>query len=282
MGEMFLIFISAILASMVEAKVPCRGPSQFAALAATRSRMPAAAKEASASKRLYVDQYARKKRVTVATIQDKFGASGDIECDGLFGQAQVTMKDNVVTTAGHAVHHPDCSVQDLSKCRFSVSINGSMKQYRIKRLVDSDYKCTDGPPPPKHDWAVLELEEAVPVRPYKIDRAATKALGRGSDVTSVGRSLDLVKPGASGEQITDHPRHYTDCRVDEVFTLWQGDDPDYLATNCGGAKLSSGGGLFKAESQEPTLVGIMVQSSPDHKSDFVPVAGRLASVLSAL
>lgn len=273
-----LLILALILVSWnaAMAKAPCRSPSQFRDIANTRSKMGDSDRP---STRMFVDQYAAFKNVTRAKIQEDYGGTGDFQCGLSASQAQVTVTDTVITTAGHSLFKKDCTPLDFSKCNFTVEVEGKRKTVSIKRLIESQFDCKNTEAT-KDDWAVLELTVAVPVKPYPINRSATLAINRSSHLLSIGRSIDMAKKGATGTSMTDYPRHYTECHLTEIEVLWQGDDPDLFKTNCSGDSLNSGGTLLDRDSS--TLVGIMVQSDKDKKSRYVPVSGRLYTVLSGL
>jgi hypothetical protein len=90
------------------------------------------------------EEYARDHKVTVASIKKKFEATGDIKCfigktvtkspeKMYFGQAQVTIYKNIVTSSGHVFRNPaTCEPWTaLENCTFTVNA-GSKKPREFK------------------------------------------------------------------------------------------------------------------------------------------------------
>src|SRR4051794_40127337 len=64
-------------------------------------------------------EYADIHHEDVQTIRDRYAATGDFSCGGNHGQAQFTVKDDVITTSAHNIFKDDtCELlsEDLSKC----------------------------------------------------------------------------------------------------------------------------------------------------------------------
>ncbi len=122
--------------------------------------------------RLTLPEFARKSGQDAALFEHRYAATGMIVCSGVYSTAQLTIKNDVVTTAAHAFYDTDGNPRgDLSTCHFNVMSNG--KQLQVPLDVASLSVGSRNPyaVAPVHDWAVVRLVRAVPsARPYGISQ----------------------------------------------------------------------------------------------------------------
>jgi len=124
----------------------------------------------SSDARLTLPEFAAKTGQDPDLFEKRYAATGMIVCSGVYSTAQLTIRNDVVTTAAHAFFDADGSPRgSLSECTFNVMVEG--KQKAIGLDVSSLRVGSRNPyaVAPVHDWAVIRLAEAVPsAQPYAI------------------------------------------------------------------------------------------------------------------
>ncbi len=120
--------------------------------------------------RLTIEQYAREHKISVAKAKKKFAATGLIYCTTGLGTAQLTGKQNIITTSGHAFHLANCEKISEEECEIEFPFSSRPKKvYKIKRGSLVTAACNRQDRNFINDWAIAELQEAVPnVKPYKV------------------------------------------------------------------------------------------------------------------
>jgi hypothetical protein len=89
------------------------------------------------------DYYEGTPRVPVLSlplsIQQRYAATGTIQCNGWEGSAQLTIKNNLITTVAHVLHDPDTCVERAKRnqCVFKITSHGRIRSIRIKQLLIS-------------------------------------------------------------------------------------------------------------------------------------------------
>jgi hypothetical protein len=118
--------------------------------------------------RLTLPEFARKSGQDPNLVEARYAATGMIICSGIFSTAQLTVRNDVVTTAAHAFFDPDGNPRgDLSTCTFAIDIGGipntvPLDVASLRVGSRNPYSVS-----PVHDWAVVRLKERVPeARPY--------------------------------------------------------------------------------------------------------------------
>ena len=93
-------------------------------------------------------------------------ASGLIQCGDAHGAGQLTLSDNVITTAAH-VFYDETGLARSHSCTFDVTING--RETRVPIDFSSIVAGSTNPydVAPVHDWAVARLTHGLTgVKPY--------------------------------------------------------------------------------------------------------------------
>jgi hypothetical protein len=123
------------------------------------------------------------------TIRERFAATGYFDCGEGPASAQVTVRNDIITTAAHTLYRRDSCVPKgpVEKCVFSYTKNdGTPRHVLIRKLLGVGYWCPGTPdqkPAQKLDWAVLRLESAADgVTPYQVEAFPAKGLKNGSSV----------------------------------------------------------------------------------------------------
>ena len=122
--------------------------------------------------RLTLPEFARKTGQDPALFESRYAATGMVVCSGVYSTAQLTLRDDVVTTAAHAFYDTDGNPRgDLSTCHFNIMAEG--EQLSIPLDVQSLHVGSRNPyaVSPVHDWAVVKLVKSVPAaQPYGIGK----------------------------------------------------------------------------------------------------------------
>lgn len=221
-----------------------------------------------------LDYFEAPPRVTVASLgpeaEARYAATGKIQCKLLnggqsgFGSAQLTYKHDLITTSGHAlidIWGPDSRCVSLSKatdCRFIIKSHGATRSIEVVKLEGTGISCPLGTWP-DNDWAVMRLKEPIDdVKPYSVDRVKSEGLVIGSQVVTIGHSIDFQSPNP--RQFTG-PKHYGLC---SVLAVDFGPPAATLRTACGCSFGCSGGSLLSLD-PNPVLLGIVTASFENYE-----------------
>lgn len=147
-----------------------------------------------------IDDYARARRKDAALVRDQHSASGLIICGDAHGAGQLTLANDVVTTAAH-VFYDEAGHLRAPRCFFSLQ-NGA-KRMSIGVDMRSIAAGSTDPygAPAVHDWAVARLTRPVGgVKPYELGEAVKAeadvefaARGHNDWGQSVNLSLEACK-----------------------------------------------------------------------------------------
>src|SRR5690606_7397029 len=122
--------------------------------------------------RLTLPEFARKTGQDPGLFETRYAATGMVVCSGVYSTAQLTLKNDVVTTAAHAFYDADGNPRgDLAICSFNIMVEG--EQLAVPLDVQSLRVGSRKPyeVSPVHDWAVVRLAQAVPhAKPYGIGK----------------------------------------------------------------------------------------------------------------
>ncbi len=205
------------------------------------------------------EEFAAKENIPLNHLKEVTGATVPILCKGaknLYkGTANVTLKNNVITTAAH-MFEGNCTKERETFPATACQIRIADKVYRVRRTLAQGYKC----PLPKtvndsEDWAVLELDREIPnVKPYQVDFSPIENLKRDrGNIVSIGHSADFHRQGADGKWT--NPRHVGRCRINHYELSFQ---EKFGASDCDSASGASGGPVLSSTLESPKLMGILV------------------------
>lgn len=226
------------------AQVPCRSSvSQFRDF---RNMIHEIAVFGEADRRTEED-YATENKIDLDIVRKRFGATGAIDCNGAKGSAQLTIKNNIITTVAHALKDPNKCITwaKATDCKFTIRSHGRNREIKVKKSFATGFDHVECPHLLADDWAVFQLAEPVDdVEPYQVDPAAIKGVHKNQDVVAVGRSIDFM----------NGKKHVGNCKIGDTFQY-------KFKTECDAAEMTSGGSLLNGNMDHPLLLGIFVSSS---------------------
>jgi Trypsin-like peptidase domain len=145
-----------------------------------------------------VEEFAAEQKLDAAELRTRFAGSGLIECGDAHGAGQLTLSNNLVTTAAH-VFFNEKGVRRAKTCFFSMDRHGK----EIKVPIDPGSIVAGSTNPyaiaAVHDWAVARLVHPIEgITPYALaDGAARNApvefVARGHIDWGDGRKLSMEK-----------------------------------------------------------------------------------------
>ena len=162
------------------------------------------------------DYYEAPPRIPVSrlptSVQQRYAATGIIQCNGFEGSAQLTIKNNLITTAGHMLNDRDtcAKIAEPNQCVFIVNSQGRSRSVRVKNLVATGFRC------PREndvqdDWAVMALSEPIDdVTPYSVDPDKIIALRKNDSVVTVAHSVDFIVS-------SQNAKHYGECTILKIY-----------------------------------------------------------------
>jgi hypothetical protein len=164
-----------------------------------------------ADARLTIEDFARARRLDPARLRRRYAATGTVHCGAAHGAGQLTLADDVVTTAAHVLYDRSGHLRgDGAHCLFVIEADG----VEIATALEPSGAIVGSTDPynesPVHDWAVVKL--ARPLReaePYPLAapprlRAPVLFVARGALDWPAGASVqscrlrDGLEDGAEG------------------------------------------------------------------------------------
>jgi hypothetical protein len=211
--------------------------------------------------RLTLPEFARKSGQDPALFESRYAATGMVVCSGVYSTAQLTLKNDVVTTAAHAFYDTDGNPRgDLSTCHFNIMVEG--EQLSMPLDVSSLRVGARNPyaVAPVHDWAVVRLVNAIPsAQPYGIGKLS----GIGMPIVMLAhRHRGWVN---DGRKAIEACAIRTESRVDRVSAR-------EIAIDCSAGEGASGSAIM-TPGQTGAMVGIYVgwrSTHPDRPGPFSP------------
>ncbi len=106
------------------------------------------------------EKYAAANFARLSDVQNRFAATGRLNCNGHVLSANLTGANNVVTTAAHGIIEPRKCVTrgKIDKCTFTVKVGNVEKVRSVKRVMATGWQCP-GSIESEDDWAVLILDK---------------------------------------------------------------------------------------------------------------------------
>jgi Trypsin-like peptidase domain len=191
-----------------------------------------------------VDEFAAEQKLDAAELRTRFAGSGLIECGDAHGAGQLTLSNNLVTTAAH-VFFNEKGVRRAKTCFFSMDRHG--KEVKVPVDLGSIVAGSTNPYAiaAVHDWAVARLVHPVEgVTPYALaDRATPNTpvefVARGHIDWGEGRKLSMEK-----------------CRLRDQLTAGEEGTREF-SFDCETGDGASGGALFM-RADKPAIGAILV------------------------
>ena len=113
--------------------------------------------------RLTAEQFASENHLDVAEVKRRHAASGVIHCGNARGAGQLTLADNVITTAAHVLFNEQGQPRgDTAHCFFTAAVGDQEITTAIDMTTIVSGNSDPYAKPAVHDWAVARL-----LRPVK-------------------------------------------------------------------------------------------------------------------
>lgn len=196
--------------------------------------------------RLTLPEFAAKTGQDPKIFEKRYAATGMVVCSGVYSTAQLTVRNDIVTTAAHAFYDTDGNPRgDLATCHFTIMVEG---KHRSIPLDVPTLKVGSRNPyavSPVYDWAVVRLAKPVPgAQPYGIATAGPT----GTEVVMLAhRHRGWVHDGRKAiEPCTIR----VESRVDQV-------SPREIAIDCSAGEGASGSAIMVPGKAGP-MIGIYV------------------------
>jgi len=150
-----------------------------------------------ADQRASVEDFALKRKLDAAALKRRYAGTGIIRCGNAHGSGQLTVADDVVTTAAHVLYDRTGHLRgDSAHCRFEVEADG--EKLSVPLQVDGAIAGSTNPYAESavHDWAVVKLSRPLPeATPYPLAAPAgeepIRFVARGSIDWDNGRGMSL-------------------------------------------------------------------------------------------
>lgn len=192
--------------------------------------------------RLTVEQFASENHLDLGDVKRRHAASGVIHCGNARGAGQLTLADDVITTAAHVLFNEQGQPRsDSAHCFFTVAVADQEVTTAIDMSTIVSGNSDPYSKPAVHDWAVARLLRPVHgATPYGLAGAAQPSediqfVARGHSDWGAGHAMSMEK-----------------CRLHDALTAGaEGTrefsfDCDAGVGASGGALLNAGGGRLLA------------------------------------
>jgi hypothetical protein len=232
--------------------------------------------------RFTLDDFARAHGESPALYEARYAATGMVVCNGVYSTGQLTLRNDIVTTAAHAFYDPAGRPRgDLAACTFVLRVGGVRRSIRLAISTLTVGTTDPYPLPPSQDWAVVRLAAPVAdVRPYRLGDGGTDGL-----------PVVLLAHRHRG-WIHDGRRAIEDCRIRGEAARPAG-APREMDIDCSAGDGASGSAILRRD-DNCHMVGIYIgwrSSHPgrvgpyaaDHLNFGIAVEGRFrAAILAAV
>ena len=150
-----------------------------------------------ADQRKSVEGFAKARQLNAASLRRRFAGTGIVRCGNAHGSGQLTVADDVITTAAHVIYDRDGHLRgDSAHCAFTVEADGE----EISTPLEVNGAIVGSADPYNedavHDWAVIKLARPLhEADPYPLAPAAADApvlfVARGAIDWAQGRGMSL-------------------------------------------------------------------------------------------
>jgi len=150
-----------------------------------------------ADQRASAENFALSHHIDALALRRDYAATGIVRCGNAHGSGQLTLADDVVTTAAHVIYDRDGKLRgDREHCHFVIEADG--REISTELQVEGAIVGSTDPynQDAVHDWAVVKLarplHEAAPYPLAKPDgEAPIRFVARGAIDWAGGRDLSL-------------------------------------------------------------------------------------------
>jgi hypothetical protein len=191
-------------------------------------------------------------------LNNKYRASGYINCKGTIASAQLTGDNRTVTTAGHLFAFDDCTGRDPQDCYYVDYDGKKVTTYKFQPGSLKKGEICSNNPDDNRDWAVLRLEKPIEnVTAYKVP-ADPFPYGSGQKVAVLSgymkdMKIDLRHPGKIYQECTMAAIDLSSIRP--------------IRSDCSSIGGASGSGYLIEQSDGIYLAATMI-SGPDGSGAF--------------
>jgi hypothetical protein len=195
-------------------------------------------------RRANADQYAARQKLDAGSLKQAHAASGLIQCGRAHGAGQLTLANNVITTAAH-VFFDERGSKRARVCQFVTEVEG--RKRRIPVDMSSIVAGASKPYAVKavNDWAVARLSQPLDdVKPYDL-----------ADKLAVEQTVEFVSRGHSDWRDAE-TMSFEACRLRAQTNQLKGGAREF-AFDCGTGDGASGGAVLAGE-QHAKLGAILV------------------------
>ena len=150
-----------------------------------------------ADQRASAEDFALQHHLDAPALRKRYAATGIVHCGNAHGAGQLTIADDVLTTAAHVLYDRNGKLRgDREHCRFVVEADGQ----EISTALEVEGAVVGSTNPYNesavHDWAVVRLARPLAgASPYKLAAPASdeavRLVARGSVDWREGRDLSL-------------------------------------------------------------------------------------------
>jgi hypothetical protein len=192
--------------------------------------------------RLTVSQFADENHLNLGDVKRRHAASGVIHCGNARGAGQLTLADNVITTAAHVLYDEKGEMRgDSEHCFFTATVADQEVTTGIDMASVISGNSEPYAKPAVHDWAVARLLRPVKgATPYGLGSSAQPS----EDIRFVARGHSDWGAGSAMSM--------ENCRLHEVLSSGS-EGTREISFDCdagvgasGGAVLNSSGGRLLA------------------------------------
>jgi hypothetical protein len=204
--------------------------------------------------RVGTDEFAAAHAMRKVAVQSARAASGLVECGDAHGAGQLTLRNDIVTTAAHVLID-ERGAQRAASCNFVAEVNGVWTSTPLD--MASVVVGASRPYATKavQDWAVVKLAKPLTgVQPYEL---ASKI--------SLNDEVEFVARGHSNWR-DKHDLSFEACRLRNL-TGEADDGRREFAFDCSTGDGASGGGAFVGRQLSAILVGWR-SNDPSKRSSF--------------
>ncbi|MBO4226643.1 hypothetical protein [Bradyrhizobium neotropicale] len=203
------------------------------------------------------DEYATDHGKTFEEIQDRFAATGVLDCNGAKVTAQLTGDQSTISTVAHAFTDPKtCKKWDgvrADRCTFTVRSSQREQTVDVSGVVIQGFNCP-AKPKASQDWAVLKLKTPLKgIRPYQLPKSYDHIDERDKVIAVNARNSDyFYSDKKTGEKV--YPKTIEDC----TSKIGYPDPVEFkiVGSTCDPTPGASGGSILKSNSKGDILVAL--------------------------
>jgi hypothetical protein len=208
--------------------------------------------------RLTVAEFADENHLNLSDVKRRHAASGVIHCGNARGAGQLTLADNVITTAAHVLYDEHGELRgDSAHCFFTATVGDQDVTTAIDMATVVSGNSEPYAKPAVHDWAVARLLRPVKgATPYGLGSAAQPS----QDIRFVARGHS---DWGAGQLMS-----MENCRLHDVLSSGA-EGTREIAFDCDAGVGASGGALLNASGGRLLAVFVGYRSiAPDRTMPF--------------